>query len=178
MKRSMNVLLLPLLLPLAAFAAYTGAQPARAKMEIKPIPLSAYEVYSLYRNKTWQWPTGGARFTAHDRKLVAFVDDKGKRSFAEGSWYVSDLGMMCMQARWTAADGSGPARTCFGHSKIGDTIYQRRVPNGEWYVFKHAKPKPGDEYRKLVASDAITEKALRLKDQFQVKKSGRNPTGG
>ncbi|HEV7309040.1 DUF995 domain-containing protein [Ensifer sp.] len=167
----MKVIVLPLLLPLAAAAFYLGAQPVKAKIEIKPTPLSAYEVYSLYRNKTWNWPTGGARFTAHDRKLVAYVNKgKGDRSYAEGNWYVSDLGMMCMQARWTSSQGSGPARTCFGHSRIGDTIYQRRVPDGKWYVFKHPKMKKYDEYKKFVSNDAITAKALRLKEEFLAKK--------
>lgn len=171
MKGSIKVMVLPLLLPVAAAAVYLGAQPVKAKMEVKPTPLSAYEVYSLYRNKTWQWSTGGARFTAHDRKLVAFVDKgNGNRSYAEGNWYVSDLGMMCMQAIWTTAAEAGDARTCFGHAKIGDTIYQRKVPNGEWYVFKHAKPKPNDAYYSLVAQDDITAKALRLKEQFLAKK--------
>lgn len=170
MKRSVKVVVFPLLLPLAAVAVYMGAQPVRAKMEIKPTPLSAYEVYSLYRNKTWQWSAGGARFTAHDRKLVAFVDGNGKRSFAEGNWYVSDLGMLCMQAQWINSAGSSQARTCFGHGKIGDTIYQRRVPDGKWYVFKHQKVKPDDEYRKLVVDDGITAKALRLKEEFLSKR--------
>ncbi|MGE6785331.1 DUF995 domain-containing protein [Ensifer adhaerens] len=171
MKGSLKVMVLPLLVPMVAVAVYLGAEPVRAKMEVKPTPLSAYEVYSLYRNKTWEWSTGGARFTAHGRKLVAFVDKgRGDRSFAEGNWYVSDLGMMCMQATWTTAANAGRARSCFGHARIGDTIYQRKVPNGKWYVFSHAKPRSGDEYKKFVTRDNITAKALRLKEQFLAKK--------
>jgi len=171
MKGSLKVIALPLRVPLAAAAVYFGAEPVKAKMEVKPKPLSAYEVYSLYRNKTWEWSTGGARFEAHGRKLVAFVDKgKGDRSFAEGNWYVSDLGMMCMQATWTTSANAGNARSCFGHARIGDTVYQRKVPNGKWYVFSHAKPRAGDEYKRFVAHDNITAKALRLKEQFLAKK--------
>jgi hypothetical protein len=37
-----------------------------------------------------------------------------------------------------------------------DTIYQRREPSGEWYVFKHAKPAAGDEFSKLVREDLVS----------------------
>lgn len=70
---------------------------------------------------------------------------------------------MCMRATWTNNEGAARASTCFGHRKIGDTIYQRRQPDGNWYVFRHASIKTDDEFRKLVPADTVSLKAKELK---------------
>ncbi len=76
---------------------------------------------------------------------------------------VDDLGQLCMRATWTNAEGAARASTCFGHRKIGNTIYQRRQPDGKWYVFRHASVLPDDEFRKLVPVDTVSAKAGELK---------------
>jgi hypothetical protein len=68
-----------------------------------------------------------------------------------------------MRATWTNRKGKAPANTCFGHHKVGNTIYQRRQPNGGWYVFRHAPARAGDEFLKLAPADGVTAKALALK---------------
>ncbi len=128
-----------------------------------PAPLNAGELYAIYADRTWTWDTGGGRFIGEGRRFVAWVNDGGKQSFAEGRWFVDDFGQMCMRATWTNNEGAARASTCFGHRKIGDTIYQRRQPNGEWYVFRHASAKPDDEFRKLVPADTVSLKAKELK---------------
>lgn len=63
----------------------------------------------------------------------------------------------------TNAEGAARASTCFGHRKIGNTIYQRRQPDGKWYVFRHASVLPDDEFGKLVPMDTVSAKARELK---------------
>ncbi|MBX4933095.1 DUF995 domain-containing protein [Rhizobium bangladeshense] len=149
-------LALSLFLPLAAQAAEAAKKKA-------PTPLSAYELYRIYADRTWTWDTGGGRFFEDGRRFVAWVTDKGKQSFAEGKWVVDDLGQLCMRATWTNAEGAARASTCFGHRKIGNTIYQRRQPSGNWYVFRHSSVHQDDEFRKLVSTDTVSAKAYELK---------------
>ena len=162
-------LALSLCLPLAA-------QAAEIAKKNEPTPLSAYELYRIYGDRTWTWDTGGGRFIEDGRRFVAWVNDKGKQSFAEGKWVVDDLGQLCMRATWTNAEGAARASTCFGHRKIGNTIYQRRQPNGNWYVFRHSSVHQDDEFRKLVAADTVSDKAHDLKqlllDQELARKGG------
>lgn len=84
-------LALSLCLPVAAHGAEVAKQQA-------PTPLSAYELYRIYGDKTWTWNTGGGRFSDDGRRFVAWSNDKGKPSFAEGRWVVDDLGQLCMRA--------------------------------------------------------------------------------
>ncbi|MBX4959135.1 DUF995 domain-containing protein [Rhizobium lentis] len=140
-----------------------AAQGAEAARKTAPTPLSAYELYRIYGDRTWTWDTGGGRFFEEGRRFVAWVNDKGKQSFAEGKWVVDDLGQLCMRATWTNAEGAARASTCFGHRKIGKTIYQRRQPNGNWYVFRHPSVRQDDEFRKLVSLDTVSAKAHELK---------------
>lgn len=52
--------------------------------------------------------------------------------------------------------GVFPAETCFEH-RIGDgSIYQRREPDGTWYVFRHDPMQDGDEAQKLVSADLVS----------------------
>jgi hypothetical protein len=54
------------------------------------------------------------------------------------------------------ASGVVPNATCFSHRKLGEVIYQKREPSGDWYVFKHAAPAEGDEFDKLVDQDLVS----------------------
>ncbi|MCM2394809.1 DUF995 domain-containing protein [Rhizobium sp. S95] len=149
-------LALALFLPAAAFATSATSQ---KKVE----PLSAAELTAIYSGKTWVWGTGGGRFDTKGRRFVAYTDEKGKASLGEGRWAVDNNGKLCIFAKWTASNGAGRAATCFGHVKVGDTIYQRRHPFGHWYVFRHASPRTSDEFRRLIAADTISRRAFDLK---------------
>lgn len=83
-------LALSLCLPMVAHGAEVAKKDA-------PTPLSAYELYRIYGDKTWTWNTGGGRFFDEGRRFVAWSNDKGKPSFAEGRWVVDDLGQLCMR---------------------------------------------------------------------------------
>ncbi|TCU20816.1 uncharacterized protein DUF995 [Rhizobium azibense] len=132
---------------------------AAAEAKKAPVPLSAYELYQLYRNKTWTWGAGGGRFMDESRRFVAWTNDGGKQWVAEGRWAVDDLGQMCMRATWTNEEGPNRVSTCFGHRKIGRVIYQKRQPDGNWYIFRHASARAGDEYLKLVPADTVSANA-------------------
>lgn len=154
------------LLCLPGIAASAGQK----RPERQTVPLTAGELYTLYADKTWTWDTGGGRFIGDGRRMVAWVNDKGMQSLAEGSWSVDDNGQFCMRGLWSNKAGSARASTCFGHRKVGATIYQRRQPSGHWYVFKHARPRSGDEFNKLVASDTVSKKASDLKQVLMAEK--------
>lgn len=145
------------------------AAPAPVPAPRGPVPLSAAELYEIYHDKTWVWGTGGGRFESQGRRFVAFTNDKGNQSWAEGKWDVNDTGKLCIRATWTNAEGPGANATCFGHQKIGNVIYQRRHPDGKWYIFRHARARSGDEYRKLVPADNITMKAIALRQSLMAR---------
>lgn len=166
-KQKLATCMVSLLLCIPHVSAAMAAPAAKPK---GPVPLSAGELYEMYRDKTWVWGSGGGRFESQGRRFVAYTDDKGKQSWAEGTWDVDDTGKMCMRATWTTSEGPGGAATCFGHQKIGNVIYQRRHPDGDWYVFRHSRARPGDEFLKLVSTDTVTMKALALRQSQMARK--------
>ena len=73
------------------------------------------------------------------------------RSTVAGDWEALDDGRLCFAGVWTAKSGRRFARTCFAHKLKDGHIYQRRLPKGEWYVFRHDPEQEGDQ--KLVTGD-------------------------
>lgn len=130
----------------------------------KTVPLTAQELRKIYSDKTWQWTAGGVRFIGKDRRMIAFSEKPGKATFAEGTWTLDDDGRLCLVAVWVTKEGSGPANTCFRHVRDRGTIYQRREPDGNWYIFKTYIPKPGDA--KLLKEDTVSPNMDRLKKSF------------
>ena len=112
--------------------------------------LTKKEVVELYESKSWLWETGVA-FFAPKGQFSAFAGESKDRSTVSGSWEVLDDGRLCFEGVWTAKSGRKFARTCFAHKIKDGHIYQRRLPRGEWYVFRHDPEKEGDQ--KLVAGD-------------------------
>lgn len=145
---------------------------ALAAKEVRKSPqlLSASEVVDMYKDKTWRWPTGGGRFDSQGRRFTAMTEENGKKSIGEGTWSVDSLGKMCMNATWTTDGKSAKAMTCFSHGRLGNVIYQKRLPMGDWYVFRSAKPRASDEFSKLVKTDSVTVQALAAKQAMSVKK--------
>lgn len=127
------------------------------------MPLTADEVRQLYTDKTWQWSAGAGRFIAKDRRFIAYSEEGGKPTIAEGRWLVTDRGQLCMDAVWSTQKDKAKARTCFRLVRDRGTIYQRREPKGDWFVLRSFKPRPEDEARKLVAQDTVSPNIERLK---------------
>lgn len=118
--------------------------------------MTAYELYVLYRDKSWQWTDGAGRMDTDGRRFTAISGSGRAASWAEGQWVITDRGRMCLDADWHSSTGVFPDRTCFDHRLDGQTIYQRRLPGGDWYVFKHTPAESDDEFTKLVRKDLIS----------------------
>ncbi|WP_051094134.1 DUF995 domain-containing protein [Kaistia granuli] len=125
--------------------------------------MSAAELYVLYGDKSWQWPDGAGRLDSTDRRFTAWVDGEKGKSWAEGRWLVMDSGLMCLKADWHSGQEVFPARTCFEHRIGNGTIYQKKQPDGGWYVFRHAEAREDDEANKLVSADLVSGRFDELK---------------
>lgn len=125
--------------------------------------MSAAELYTLYRDKSWQWPDGAGRMDSADRRFTAWVDGEKGKSWAEGRWLITDAGMLCFKADWHSGEDVLPVRNCFAHRIDGGTIYQKREPDGQWYVFRHAEARDDDEANKLVSEDLVSGRLDELK---------------
>lgn len=158
----------------ASATAATTSSTASAEAGVLPPgtdPMTASELYALYRDKSWQWADGAGRMEGADRKFTAWIDgDKGK-SWAEGRWLVTDAGRMCLNANWHSDQGKFPRSTCFSH-RIGDgAIYQKREPDGQWFVFRHANIRDDDEAKKLVSADLVSSRIDSLRPSTRQKQS-------
>ncbi|MCV9999717.1 DUF995 domain-containing protein [Pararhizobium sp. YC-54] len=161
-------------LPVGGMLIGTLLTPAHAqpnRLPKKPAPVTAHELRQIYSDKTWKWSAGGVRFIGKGRRLIAFSEKPGKATFAEGRWKIDNDGRLCPVAVWVTHEGSAPANTCFQHVRDRRTIYQRREPDGDWYIFKTYRPGPEDEYAKLVTEDTVSPNMDKLKKSLTVSAS-------
>ena len=99
--------------------------------------LSDAGIYQLYQNHSWIWGKNGtAFFSAKQRQFDAWTSDKGKPGYGDGIWFIPGGGKVCYRATWHGGWGSKKSMTCFEHRQAGNVIYQRKLPDGEWYAFK------------------------------------------
>jgi hypothetical protein len=148
--------LMPVPAVLIAMLASTAA--AQSDPPVGTTPLTAYELLLLFGGKTWLWATGGG-YMDQDRTFVGWVEADGFRTDAAGRWRVTDNGRLCIEARWGTGADATDANTCFLHAQSADgTIHQRSLPDGDWYVFKHATPEEADEY--LVPGNQVPAPAV------------------
>ena len=120
-------------------------------------PLSKNEVADLFEGKSWLWSDGSGYFAPKGR-FLALAGSGSNRGTLSGDWVISQDGKLCFSGVWKAKSGSRFERTCFLHKTKDGHIYQQRLPNGEWYVFKHDPEKEGDQ--KLVAGDQKKESEI------------------
>jgi len=125
--------------------------------------MTAVEIFKLYRNKSWQWENGAGRMKVAGRHFSAWIDSGEGKSWAEGRWVITHTGQMCLKATWYSANGAAPGSVCFSHRVHDGTVYQKREPDGGWYVFRHSKPQEGDEASKLMTSDLVSERLEGMK---------------
>src|SRR6185503_4357550 len=100
--------------------------------------------------KSWSWSDGFGYFGPKGQ-FSAFAGSGRDRTTVKGAWEVLDGGRLCFAGVWVARSGRRSARTCFLHKMREGHIYQRRLPNGNWYIFKHNPEQEGDQ--KLVPGD-------------------------
>ena len=122
--------------------------------------VSSEKLAKMYSGKTWIWPNGGGYF-APDNSFLAWTGAKSRGSYAKGTWSVSD-GRVCTKADWVNKGGSSPARVCFEHRLQNQVMYQRKVPGGKWYIFRHARLLKSDEAAKFVRGDLASRHVRRI----------------
>jgi len=144
---------------LGAGALVAVAAPSKTMTAAKTAaPLTTTEVYRLYNNRSWIWKDGAGYFSVKGRVFTA-VSGKGKAgSYGVGTWFITQPGRLCFRADWHARSGTAPALTCFSHRKKGNVIFQKREPDGDWYVFKNARVKSDDEYTKLRSGNYVSSR--------------------
>ncbi len=145
---------------LLAVLAIGFISPTGALAKAKPLPIEALQ--KVYAGKTWFWAEGSAYF-APNGKFYAHSGKGPTANYMEGGWGAYKNGKICFSGTWRSAAGSGFDSSCFLHQGEGKTITQRRNPVGDWYVFKHAKPKKGEEYSKLVKGDWASPQVRKTK---------------
>jgi UDPglucose 6-dehydrogenase len=106
--------------------------------------LTKKEIVDLYEGKSWFWESGVA-FFAPKGQFNAFAGEGKDRSTVAGNWEALDDGRLCFSGVWTAKSWRRSTRTCFGHKIKDSHIYQRRLPKGEWYLFRHDPEQEGDQ---------------------------------
>ena len=153
--------------------AATGAGAATAKNKDVTaqfgVPLPANELFQLYQGRSWLWSDGAGYFSPKQRQFRSWTGSGKTASYGEGRWFIPEAGKLCFKATWTAQSGSAPAVTCFSHRVKGGNVYQKREPDGEWYLFKHAALKQGDEYAKLRKGDYVGKRFGMVKARLSEK---------
>lgn len=132
------------------------------------IPLTPQELYRLYSNHTWVWGDGAGYFSTkplepqREWEFWAWSGEGESASYGNGYWFLLDQGRLCFRAIWVASAGQAEAVTCFGHRQKEGVIFQRKEPNGEWYVFKNTPPAQGD------ASEDLRPGDMAMRDVYRV----------
>ncbi|WP_163268962.1 DUF995 domain-containing protein [Chelativorans alearense] len=140
------------------------AAQAREAADIdKARPLTSSELYELYNSRSWLWKAGAGHFAVKERQFTAYSNEGGSPSYGIGRWFITAPGKLCFRATWHAADGTAPAVTCFSHREVDGAIYQKREPDGEWSVFRNARPRRSDEWAKLRHGDYVAKRMSRIK---------------
>jgi len=122
-------------------------------------PVSVYELFTIYHNKSWLWKSGAGYFSGDERRFLAWGGSEDSPTYAEGRWYITEEGgKVCFKAVWHYRGGSKPKRSCFAHRKNGAVILQRSEPDGDWYIFKSAASTAADAFSKLKDGDHVTSK--------------------
>lgn len=134
----------------AGFAAKAASGADTAK------PLSSSEIYRIYSHNTWMWKDGAGYFAVSKRQFKAWSGKGRNASVGQGIWFITDPGKLCFRATWNEKGTSFPATTCFSHREKNGVIYQRREPDGDWYVFRHAPARKGDEITKFRRGDYVS----------------------
>lgn len=120
--------------------------------------LNAGELHALFAGKSWKWQDGAGLMQDKGRIFKAWSGSGDTEAVATGRWSVADSGLFCLKADWKNSSGVYPDTTCFRHKMSGRIIYQKREPDGPWYVFRHSPSRPSDEASRIVADDLVSSK--------------------
>lgn len=123
--------------------------------------MTTEELWQMYNNRSWIWKDGAGYFPNAKRRFTAYSGSGKAGSYAEGVWFVTWMGKACFRATWHGADYAVPKLTCFSHRTDGKRIHQKRLPDGEWYVFRNSPPRNGDEFGKFLLGDYVSKGSAR-----------------
>jgi hypothetical protein len=118
--------------------------------------LTAKELTSMYAGQTWQWDNNGAAYFAPNRTLIAWANNGIKAAYADGSWSASDQGRFCSNTTWHGRSGNAQSVTCWETRIDEKTIYQRKLPDGKWYILAHFPARTDDGIQKLEPGDHVS----------------------
>jgi len=127
--------------------------------------MKSAELLDLYGGKTWMWDKG-AGYLHRNGRFTAYVPGRSAAdsSYADGRWWVNDNGVMCFEAQWYAGKSARADGKCLQHRILGEAIFQRLLPDGDWYTFRTAAvPLPKDEYAKFRSADLVTSRVRFIK---------------
>jgi hypothetical protein len=158
------------LLMMCAISGFVGAgainadaaQPKTSGAAQSAAPLTTDELVKLYHGRSWLWKDGAGYFSAKQRRFTAWSRESGSPSYADGRWFVTNPGKLCFKAKWHAREGAASALTCFSHRKKGRVVFQKREPDGEWYVFKTTPARTRDEYGKIRPGNYVSARLKRI----------------
>ncbi len=154
LSKAVYVILLALVvLPLRANAAESDIAKEAEAGEY----LSAPQLYDLFYGRTWRWgPDKGGFYSNVGRQFLAYSGAGATRSYAEGNWFITSDGRVCTRAVWHSTTWVGKVQECLQHKTDGRRIFQRKMPKGDWYVFKNTPMKSGDVYGQFVVGDRVS----------------------
>ncbi|MGM4983968.1 MULTISPECIES: DUF995 domain-containing protein [Rhizobium] len=118
-------------------------------------PMSAAALKRLYSGRSWIWKDGAGFFSRNHNHFTAWSHKGSQKSYAKGTWYVTDRGKLCMSALWYSGKTAARNVSCFLHREKAGIIYQKRASGGKWYVFRHNPIKHDDEVLKLRRGDNV-----------------------
>lgn len=159
----------------SATCANADNQFAAAAKQAHAVP--AKELNSMYEGHTWRWKDGAAYFDSKDKAFKAWVGEGAKSSYADGTWSANDQGRLCFRATWYVTQGQKRSTTCLELRADDKNIYQRKLPDGDWYVFSHLPAVPEDEVQKLQSGDNVSEGYLKNKRYVDAHAEKRSHTG-
>lgn len=143
-----------LFIALLAFPVRAESEDSVADRALNARPMTVDELFGIYENRTWLWKEGAAYFSSKERSFRAWTRNNDG-TVATGTWFPTSRGKLCFRANWKSAKGSTKVLTCFSHRIDDSAYYQRREPDGEWYVFRNLDVMRKDTFSKIVPGDYV-----------------------
>lgn len=142
----------------------SGAAPIARKSDERVV--TAEELEQIYSGRTWIWSEGGGYFDPNGAFYAAVGNSPTSAFLARGRWTAGSQGELCFQALWNGQVGKNAEKTCFYHKVANGNILQKRGEDGEWYVFRNARVRPKDEFRKIVLGNRISDKMSDIRSKY------------
>lgn len=152
-KRMIGLVLCGALATQAVSSGTAAVDDLAAKASASPY-VSAGELLRLFGGRTWVWAGSGGGFYANKkREYKAYAGKNQERSYADGTWFITDRGRVCVRAVWHSLKWKGKVLECLEHRSDGKQVFQRKLPKGDWYVFQNIPLRSGDPATQLVPGD-------------------------